>query len=233
MPRDGAILFGDLTGKLDDLRVSCHKCGRFGRYPVQRLIKDRGREGKIVDWLGEITADCPKKSAHNMSDQCGAKCPDLPKVFSGSIRRSIRDDYWRAIAFRAPLARHRTTQQQRGSPATNHDGFRADWLRIREIYTHLTCDRRAVSFEYMRAHSAVLRPLCSDGGVNPPPTLHIGPRKRPFFLARTAKVSARSITVPSLLYPKQRTFRRRRSMSAKCQKRTSRRAPLPASCQQV
>jgi hypothetical protein len=80
MPRDGAILFGDLIGKLDDLRVSCDKCGRFGRYPVQRLIKDRGREGKIVDWLDEITADCPKKSAHNMSDQCGAKCSDLPKV---------------------------------------------------------------------------------------------------------------------------------------------------------
>jgi len=72
MPRDGAILFGDLIGKLDDLRVSCDKCGRFGRYPVQRLIKDRGREGKIVDWLDEITADCPKKSAHNMSDQGGA-----------------------------------------------------------------------------------------------------------------------------------------------------------------
>jgi hypothetical protein len=25
----------------------------------------------IVDWLDEITADCPKKSAHNMNDQCG------------------------------------------------------------------------------------------------------------------------------------------------------------------
>jgi hypothetical protein len=80
MPRDGAILFGDLTGKLDDLRVACDKCGRFGRYPVQRLIKDRGRNGKIIDWLDEITADCPKKSAHNMNDPCGAKCPQLPKV---------------------------------------------------------------------------------------------------------------------------------------------------------
>jgi hypothetical protein len=32
MPRDGAIVFGDLIGKLDDLRVSCEKCGRSGRY---------------------------------------------------------------------------------------------------------------------------------------------------------------------------------------------------------
>jgi len=79
--RDGAILFGDLIGKLDDLRVSCDKCGCFGRYPVQRLINDRGRGGKIVNWLDQITADCPKKSALNWSDRCGAKCPDLPRVF--------------------------------------------------------------------------------------------------------------------------------------------------------
>jgi hypothetical protein len=63
------------------LRVSCDKCGRDGRYQVQRLINDRGRDGKIVDWLEVITADCPKKkSLLNMSDRCGAKCPDLPKV---------------------------------------------------------------------------------------------------------------------------------------------------------
>jgi hypothetical protein len=35
---------------------------------------------KVIDWLDVITADCPKKSAHNMNDQCGARCPDLPKV---------------------------------------------------------------------------------------------------------------------------------------------------------
>jgi hypothetical protein len=30
MPRDGAIIFGDLIGKLDVLRVTCKKCGRDG-----------------------------------------------------------------------------------------------------------------------------------------------------------------------------------------------------------
>jgi hypothetical protein len=28
MPRDGAIIFSDLTGKLDVLRVTCAKCSR-------------------------------------------------------------------------------------------------------------------------------------------------------------------------------------------------------------
>ena len=30
MPRDGAIIFSDLIGKLDVLRVVCYKCGRDG-----------------------------------------------------------------------------------------------------------------------------------------------------------------------------------------------------------
>jgi hypothetical protein len=80
MPRDGAIIFSDLIGKLDVLRVRCEKCGRDGCYGLNRLIKARGRDGKVIDWLGELTADCPKKLARNMSDQCAARCPDLPRI---------------------------------------------------------------------------------------------------------------------------------------------------------
>jgi hypothetical protein len=36
MPRDGAITFGDIAGKLDVLNVECNKCGRRGRYHVRR-----------------------------------------------------------------------------------------------------------------------------------------------------------------------------------------------------
>jgi hypothetical protein len=80
MPRDGAIIFSDLIGKLDVLRVACAKCERAGRYRLDRLIEDRGRDAKLVDWLRELTADCPRMIARNMSDQCGAPCPDLPMV---------------------------------------------------------------------------------------------------------------------------------------------------------
>ena len=38
LPRDGAILFSDLIGKLDVLRVSCSQCGRDGCYGLSRLI---------------------------------------------------------------------------------------------------------------------------------------------------------------------------------------------------
>jgi len=66
-----------LIGKLDLLRVACDKCGRDGCYGLNRLIKRRGRDAKLIDWLDEITADCTKKRAGNIS---GAKCPQLPKV---------------------------------------------------------------------------------------------------------------------------------------------------------
>jgi len=29
MPRDGAIIFSDLIGKVDMVRVACTKCGQF------------------------------------------------------------------------------------------------------------------------------------------------------------------------------------------------------------
>jgi hypothetical protein len=56
MPRDGAIIFTDLTGKLDLLRVNCDKCGRAGRYGLHRLIEEHGRNATLIDWLDELTA---------------------------------------------------------------------------------------------------------------------------------------------------------------------------------
>jgi hypothetical protein len=47
MPRDGAIIFGDLIGKLDVLRVACAKCGRDGCYGLARLINQRGRDAQL------------------------------------------------------------------------------------------------------------------------------------------------------------------------------------------
>jgi hypothetical protein len=80
MPRDGAIIFADLIGKVDVLRVACDKCGRDGFYGLSRLIDKRGRDGKVIDWLDELTAECPKKLRGIMNDPCGARCPQLPMV---------------------------------------------------------------------------------------------------------------------------------------------------------
>jgi hypothetical protein len=80
MPGPFGTTFGDLVGKLTVLRVECTKCGRFGRYPLRRLIDRRGRDARIIDWLAELTAGCPRRRAASVSDRCHARCPDLPKV---------------------------------------------------------------------------------------------------------------------------------------------------------
>jgi hypothetical protein len=80
MLRDGSLTPADLIGKLEVLRVECEKCGRAGRYRVDRLVQQFGRYAKLTDWLSGLAADCPRKLAPGYSDPCGARCPDLPKA---------------------------------------------------------------------------------------------------------------------------------------------------------
>jgi len=63
-----------------DVAVACEKCGRSGRYRVTTLTEQIGWDGKLTDWLFDLTRDCPRKQSPGLSDPCGARCPDLPKV---------------------------------------------------------------------------------------------------------------------------------------------------------
>jgi len=42
------------------LNIECDKCGRRGRYRLDRLIARYGIDAKLFDWSVEITADCPQ-----------------------------------------------------------------------------------------------------------------------------------------------------------------------------
>jgi hypothetical protein len=68
MPREGAIIFRDLVGKLEVLNVKCDKCGRFGRYHLERWIERYDIDAKLFDWSNGITADCPRKQARNLNN---------------------------------------------------------------------------------------------------------------------------------------------------------------------
>jgi len=65
--------------------VRCDKCGRDGCYGLSRLIDKRGGDGKVIDWLDELTADCPKKQARNMNDPCGASVLSWRRYFESSF----------------------------------------------------------------------------------------------------------------------------------------------------
>ena len=79
MPRDGAIIFRDLVGKLGVLSVECDKCGRRGRYHLYRLIERYGIDAKLFDSSERHRGRLPRKQARNYV-QRGARCLDLPKV---------------------------------------------------------------------------------------------------------------------------------------------------------
>ena len=44
MPRDGAIIFSDLIGKLELIRVACDKCGRGAHAAAQ------ASQARVVRW---------------------------------------------------------------------------------------------------------------------------------------------------------------------------------------
>jgi hypothetical protein len=53
------------------------------KYRLAVLIAKYGRDEKLFTWMDELTAECPRKRASDVNDQCGARCPDLPKVVRG------------------------------------------------------------------------------------------------------------------------------------------------------
>ena len=46
MPRT-YLIFGEIEGKLDVLRIECTKCARKGRYSVAKLIEKYGPSLKV------------------------------------------------------------------------------------------------------------------------------------------------------------------------------------------
>ena len=74
MPRDGAITFRDIVGKLEILRVECDKCA------IRLTVSSNATALTRSCSTFEPEADCPRKIARNDYDPCGARCPDLSKV---------------------------------------------------------------------------------------------------------------------------------------------------------
>jgi hypothetical protein len=77
MPRT-YLIFGDIEGKLDVLRVECTKCDRKARYHVPKLIEKYGRMGNMMKWREMLNADCPKRDARVQDPLRPGLPPDLP-----------------------------------------------------------------------------------------------------------------------------------------------------------
>jgi hypothetical protein len=51
------LVFGDIEGKLDVLRVECIRCDRKGHYHVHKLIEKHGRKGNMMKWREMLKAE--------------------------------------------------------------------------------------------------------------------------------------------------------------------------------
>jgi hypothetical protein len=54
------LIFSDIEGKLDVLRVECTKCARKGRYSVSAFIEKYGRKGNMMKWKEQLNGDLSK-----------------------------------------------------------------------------------------------------------------------------------------------------------------------------
>jgi len=70
MPREGSQTLSDLRSQV--LRIACDRCGRSGRYNVDRLWRERG-DLKLTDFLAELTADCERRKGPAVYDRCEAR----------------------------------------------------------------------------------------------------------------------------------------------------------------
>jgi hypothetical protein len=84
--RRACLIFGDIEGKLDVLRVECTKCSRKGRYHVATLIEKHGRKANMMKWREMLSSDCPRRDAAGLSDRCDLICPDLPSALTNFWR---------------------------------------------------------------------------------------------------------------------------------------------------
>jgi hypothetical protein len=66
------LVFGDIEGELDVLRVECTHC-------------QRKRRANMMKWKDQLNGDCPKRDAAQLHDRCDLICPDLPKVLCERI----------------------------------------------------------------------------------------------------------------------------------------------------
>ena len=55
MPGRSYLIFADIEGKLDVLRVECTERARKGRYRVSALIEKYGRKANMMKWKEQLT----------------------------------------------------------------------------------------------------------------------------------------------------------------------------------
>jgi hypothetical protein len=70
-PRDGAVFLAEV--RAPTLSIGCERCGRYGRYDVQRLIAVHGADDAKLPELLVTLANCEKARSVSIHDRCQAR----------------------------------------------------------------------------------------------------------------------------------------------------------------
>jgi len=75
MPHNGATTFGDLVGRLEELRVTCEKCEPRRPLPARTTNRPAWlRAEDFPDWLTGIAKDCLRRIAGRpLCSYCAAR----------------------------------------------------------------------------------------------------------------------------------------------------------------
>jgi hypothetical protein len=100
MPRNGAITFRDIAGKLTVLRITCDKCGRSGQYRVDRLIMRYGIDAKVFCEDLLMSSEVPieiedKPTSVGIMRELVEHLPDTIEALKREIVRNPKSDEYR------------------------------------------------------------------------------------------------------------------------------------------
>jgi len=74
----GVITFGEIADTLTMLNVICDRCGRRGRYRLDKLIVKCGAGSHVQPLQDDLTRDCPHKNEPGYPfGKCAPMMPDL------------------------------------------------------------------------------------------------------------------------------------------------------------
>jgi hypothetical protein len=144
------LIFGDIEGKLDVLRVECTRCERKGRYSVAGLIEKHGREGHMMKWREQLNGDCPKRDAPQMHNRRDLICLICQGRYKWRPRFILcRPGSVSEKRGRKAYSRHRYARGEIGGldprPEFLSSAIASRWLcHVALIaYRHLPCAKRA------------------------------------------------------------------------------------------
>jgi hypothetical protein len=81
MSARGAITLGELVGKVDLLKIACHRCERRGRLSLARLIDEHGWDTGFPDLWVPLAGDCQHARSTALHNRCTIYYPQLPALF--------------------------------------------------------------------------------------------------------------------------------------------------------